>query len=134
MINSNPYILHIDNYSKKNTPIIIEFDTFRYNEIINRIKHQDISDSKRDVVSAVYTLLYTAIQLNNEIKDLQINHLSYYILLADYIYSYCTEILYKQKEFKLLNAFVSNSKKIMIDLLNQENTDYFIEVILNNLS
>jgi hypothetical protein len=134
MILSNQFLLQIHNYSKENTPITINFDTFRHNEISDRIKHLGISDSKKEIVVAVYTLIYTGIQLNNEVKDPQKENVSYYILLADYIYSYCTEILYRQKEFKLLNTVVSNTKKIMIDLLNKKDTDYFIEIILNNLS
>jgi hypothetical protein len=108
-------------------------DTKRHDEICQRLDDLDVLDQRKELVIAIYTLIYTAIGLNEMVKNEQLKYLSYYILLSDYIYSYCTEIIYQNNELKLLKTFATHSKKLLLDVLDGNDTDYFIELIVSNL-
>lgn len=132
---SNTYIQFISSYSKQYTPIDIKIDINRYDEINNQLINHPSSLEKKEITSAIYTLFYTAINLNKDVKDLNSDdqNISYMILLADYIYSYCTETLYNKKEFSLLQTFTSITKKVIIDILNNRDTSYFLDALINNI-
>lgn len=132
-LGANQYLNYVIDYCQKHTPIHIKIDAKRYDEILSHLAMKDITNERKELISAVYTLIYSAIHLNQLAKDPTLPYLSYNVLVADYIYSYCSEILYSHREGKLLKAFAGIAKRVLIDTLYGNDTSYFLEEMLENV-
>ncbi len=127
MIN-NKYIRYVMDFINTNTPVEFIYDEIHYNEILQRINKEIPSIKYKDLICACYSLFYTSLTYHGKACE-NFNHQPYYILIGDYIGSYIVEILYKHKLYYLLKVFASESKLIMLNLLNNNAKDS----LLNNI-
>ncbi|ERJ12591.1 hypothetical protein [Haloplasma contractile] len=128
----NKYINMIIQYTKQYTPVEIQINIAKYHEVCHHLNSKHISDHYKEIIAAIYTLFYTALDCHKMAKY-DSSDLQYYILLGDYISSYCTEILYKNKKFELLDVFTQNTKKVIFNRLNQKHTDHLLKALMNTI-
>ncbi len=127
----NTYISYINDYITHNTPVdfILLEDT--YQTILTRFKKEDlsVSESTVEIICASYTLLYTSLAYH-KLANTNLEFQPYYILIGDYISSYVVEIMYKNQLYKLLKLFSHNTKKMMLDILNNQEDDCLLDNIV----
>ncbi|MDF2699094.1 MAG: hypothetical protein K0Q49_650 [Haloplasmataceae bacterium] len=126
----NPYILSVKQYIEQNTPLNFMLNKISYDEIYEVLYEFNLKDHEKQVVIACYTLLYAAINYHLMIRE-NPQHKSYCILVGDFISSYVLEILYANKLFKLKHVFITNSKKIFMNIINNRYEDTLLADINN---
>ena|SRR5690554_1380699 len=126
---NNKYIQKIHEYVKLNTPVSFIFHKDKYYEIKAIITNEDLEIDELDLLCACYSLFYTTLSYHKKAATDK-DHQPYHILLGDYISSYVAELLYQKQQFDILRVFTFSSKKIMLNILDDNNDDPLLSNIV----
>lgn len=127
-MNHNKYIQYVKNYITQNTPVEFISEEAKYLDIKNRLIQENLVFVHNDLIYASYTLFYTSLAYHKNAVYDTLNQ-PYNILIGDYLSSYVAELLYKNQLYDILEVFATNTKQIMLNILNEYNDDQ----LLNNI-
>ena len=126
----NRYIKTIQDFVKDNTQVDFIYSREKEKEIIQILNTMDMNPTERDIIIASYTLFYTGIDYHLLLKDKHKDN-AYYVLVGDYISSYITELLHKNKMYDILDIFISNTKRIVLSCITGKCDDQLKQDLLN---
>lgn len=129
---NNHYIKKISHYVMNNTPVNFIFHKNKYYEFNDRLVQEHIINEHSELLCASYSLFYTTLSFHKR-AETDSKYQPYDILLGDYISSYVAELLYKNQLIDILKVFTLSSKKIMLNILNNNDDDSLLDDIIKAL-